>query len=49
MSRHYHETGRGHPARAAAASLLRMSAIERLAGVLAIAGALWILTWWIIS
>jgi len=46
---HHHKAGHDHPARASAPSLLRMSAVERLAGVLAISGALWILTWWILS
>jgi hypothetical protein len=46
---HHHKSGHDHPARAAALSLLRMSAVERLAGVLAISGVLWILTWWILS
>jgi hypothetical protein len=33
---HHHKAGHDHPARAMAPFLLRMSAVERLAGVLAI-------------
>jgi hypothetical protein len=50
MSHHHrHEAGHGHPARAASPSLLRMSAVERLAAALAIAAALWAATWWVMS
>jgi hypothetical protein len=46
---HHHEAGHGHPARTASPSLLRMSAAERLAAALAIAGVLWLATWWVVS
>jgi hypothetical protein len=49
MSHHHHEAGYRHPARTASPSLLRMSAAARLAVALAIAGVLWIATWWVIS
>ncbi len=49
MTHHHHETGHGHPARAVSASLLRMSAAERLVLALALAGVLWIAVWWVIS
>lgn len=49
MSHHHHEAGHGHPARTASPSLLRISAVERLIAALAIAGVLWITTWWVIS
>jgi hypothetical protein len=49
MSHHRHDAIHGHPPRSASPSLLRMSAVERLAAVLAVAGALWIATWWIVS
>jgi hypothetical protein len=49
MSHHHHEAGHGHPARSASLSLLRMSAAQRVVAALAVAGVLWIATWWIIS
>ncbi len=49
MTHHHHEAGHSHPARALLPSLLRMSATERLAVALAIAGVLWIAVWWVAS
>jgi hypothetical protein len=49
MSHHHHEAGHGHPAHAASPSLLRMSAVGRLIAALAIAGVLWIVTWWVVA
>jgi hypothetical protein len=49
MSHHHHHAGHGHPPRSASPSLLRMSAVERLAAAIAVAGALWIATWWVVS
>jgi hypothetical protein len=45
MTHHHHETGHGHPARAVSASLLRMSAAQRLMVALVLAGVLWIAVW----
>jgi hypothetical protein len=42
MTHHHHEAGHDHPARTAPLSLLRMSAAERLAAAVAVAGVLWI-------
>jgi hypothetical protein len=49
MTHHHHDTGHGHPARAASLSLLRMSAAERLVTALAVAGVLWAAVWWAMS
>jgi hypothetical protein len=46
MTHHHHDLGQGHPARAAAPSLLRLSTPERLAGALVIAVVLWAAVWW---
>jgi hypothetical protein len=49
MTHHHHKSGHRHPARAVSASLLRMSAAERLVVALALAGALWFAVWWVAS
>jgi len=48
MSHHQHQAGRGHPADAAAPSLLRMSVATRLLVAAAVAAVLWIATLWVI-
>lgn len=49
MSHHHHQAGRGHPADAAAPSLLRMSVAARLALAAAVAAVLWAATLWVIG
>jgi hypothetical protein len=46
---HHHDGGHLRPSRAVSASLLRMSATERLVVALGLAGALWLAVWWVAS
>ena len=47
MTRHHHEAGHDHPARAVSPSLLCMSAVEGFFAALGIAGVLWLVVWWV--
>jgi hypothetical protein len=49
MTHHHHESRHRRPARAVSASLLHMSAAERLVVALGLAGALWLAVWWVTS
>jgi hypothetical protein len=46
---HHHHPGEAHPAAAVAPSLLRLSAIERLAGAAVVIALLWGAVFWAIS
>ena len=49
MTHHHHHTGEAHPVARVAPSLLRMSALERLAVAAIAAAVLWIAVWWALS
>jgi hypothetical protein len=49
MTHHHHETGEAHPVAHVAPSLLRMSALERLAMAAIAAVVLWTAVWWALS
>jgi hypothetical protein len=49
MTHHHHEPGHAHPMARVAPSLLRMSALERIAVAMVVAGILWIAVWWAIG
>jgi hypothetical protein len=46
MTHHHHGPDHAHPSPAVAPSLLRMSALERLAVAVAVAVVLWLAVWW---
>jgi hypothetical protein len=49
MTDHHHDPGDAHPVGHIAPSLLRMSALERVALAALIAAALWAAVWWAVS
>ena len=49
MTHHHHHTGEAHPVAGVAPSLLRMSALERLALAAIAAIVLWAAVWWALS
>jgi hypothetical protein len=49
MTHHHHQTGEAHPVARVAPSLLRMSALERLALAAIAAIVLWAAVWWALS
>jgi len=46
MTHHHHDPDRVHPSPAVAPSLLRMSALGRLAAAVGVAAVLWLAVWW---
>ncbi len=49
MTHHHHDPGHAHPIAQVAPSLLRMSALERLAAAVCAALVLWAAVWWALS
>ncbi len=49
MTHHHHHTGEAHPVARVAPSLLRMSALERMAVAAIAAAVLWIAVGWALS
>ena len=49
MTHHHHHSGEAHPVARVAPSLLRMSALERLAVAAIAAAVLLIAVWWALS
>jgi hypothetical protein len=49
MTHHHHEPGHAHPMARVAPSLLRTSALERIAVAMVVTGILWIAVWWAIG
>jgi len=49
MTHHHHGAGQAHPVARVAPSLLRMSALERLALAAIAAAVLWTAVWWALS
>jgi hypothetical protein len=49
MTHHHHDPGQAHPIAHIAPSLLRMSALERLAVAVSAAIVLWAAVWWALS
>ena len=49
MTHHHQDASQTHPVARVASSLLRMSALERLALVAIAAMVLWVAVWWALS